>query len=122
MDSSDDDPGDAGCEPQSGGGQFQSAGLSRRKFIHRGTLTAAAVGVATSVPGWSGLLTSGVASAPAAEEDATQVDGEMGAVSQPLFAQVKDLSTGEISVFQGEREVIIRDTAVANRLFSAARP
>ncbi len=108
MDSSDDDPG--------------HAGLSRRRFIHRGTLTAAAVGVVTSVPGWSGLLTSGMATTPAAQEDATQVDGEMGAVSQPLFAQVKDLSTGEISVFQGEREVIIRDTAVANRLFSAARP
>jgi hypothetical protein len=115
MDSSEDDPGQAGCEPS-------PEGLSRRKFIHRGTLTAAAVGVVTSVPGWSGLLTSGVAAAPAAQEDATQVDGEMGAVSQPLFAQVKDLSTGEISVFQGEREVIIRDTAVANRLFSAARP
>jgi hypothetical protein len=113
MDSSDDDPGPA--EPSSGG-------LSRRKFIHRGTLTAAAVGVVTSVPGWSGLLTSGMASAPAAQEDATEVDGEMGTVSQPLFAQVKDLSTGEISVFQGEREVIIRDAAVANRLFSAARP
>jgi hypothetical protein len=115
MESSDDDPGPAGCQPSPGG-------LSRRKFIHRGTLTAAAVGVVTSVPGWSGLLAGGMAAAPGAEEDATQVDGEAAAVSQPLFAQVKDLSTGEISVFQGEREVIIRDTAVANRLFSAARP
>ena len=115
MDSSDDDPGSAGCDAGPGG-------LSRRTFIHRGTLTAAAVGVVTSVPGWSGFLTGGMAAAPAAQEDATQVEGDVGAVSQPLFAQVRDLSTGEISVFQGEREVIIRDTAVANRLFSAARP
>jgi len=115
MDSSDDDSRSADCDPVGGG-------FSRRTFIHRGTLTAAAVGVVTSVPGWSGLLTGGMAAAPAAQEDAAEVDGEMGAVGQPLFAQVKDLSTGEISVFQGEREVIIRDTAVANRLFSAARP
>ena len=42
--------------------------------------------------------------------------------AQPLLAHVKDLSTGEISLFQGEREVVIRDPALARRLFSAARP
>ncbi len=109
-------------DPDTAAGDSGSGGLSRRTFIHRGTLTAAAVGVVTSVPGWSGLLTSGMATAPAAEEDAGQVDGDVGAVGPPLFAHVKDLSTGEISVFQGEREVVIRDAAVANRLFSAARP
>ena len=115
MDSSDDDP-------DSAAGPARMQGVSRRTFIHRGTLTAAAVGVVTSVPGLSGFLTSGLTAAPAAEEDAGQVGGEAGAVTQPLLAQVKDLGTGEISVFQGEREVIIRDPAVANRLFSAARP
>jgi hypothetical protein len=120
MDSSHDDP-----EPAEGDSRPEgvgTGGISRRTFIHRGTLTAAAVGVVTSVPGWSGLLTSGVAAAPAAEDDAAEVDGEAGAVAPPLFAHIKDLSTGEISVFQGEREVVIRDAAVANRLFSAARP
>jgi hypothetical protein len=120
MDSSHDGPDSAtgDCGPEG----LQPDGISRRRFIHRGTLTAAAVGVVTSVPGWSGLLTSSVAAAPAAEEDVGQVDGDVGAVAPPLLAHVKDLSTGEISVFQGEREVIIRDAAVANRLFSAARP
>jgi hypothetical protein len=115
MDSSHDDPDPAA-------GDSRPGGISRRTFIHRGTLTAAAVGVATSVPGWSGMLTSGATAAPAAEEDAAQVEGDVGAVAPTLMAHVKDLSTGEISVFQGEREVIIRDPAVANRLFSAARP
>jgi len=120
MDSSHDDPDSAegATQPDDGG----PGGFSRRTFIHRGTLTAAAVGVVTSVPGWSGLLTSGLAAAPAAEDDAGEVDGEAGAVAPPLVAHIKDLSTGEISVFQGEREVVIRDAAVANRLFSAARP
>jgi hypothetical protein len=120
MDSSHDDPDSA--DGDSGPDGLDPGGISRRTFIHRGTLTAAAVGVVTSVPGWSGLLTGGMAAAPAAENDAGEVDGEAGAVAQPVFAHIKDLSTGEISVFQGEREVVIRDTTVANRLFSAARP
>jgi hypothetical protein len=114
MDSSDDDSDQAAAPSR-------LRGFSRRTFIHRGTLTAAAVGVVTSIPGLSGLITSGMTAAPAAEDDAGQVDGDLGAVTQPLFAHVKDLNTGEITVFQGEREVIIRDPAVANRLFSAAR-
>jgi hypothetical protein len=119
MNSSHDDPdSEAGDSPLP---SPTPGGISRRTFVHRGTLTAAAVGVVTSVPGWSGLLTSGVAAAPAAEEDASQVDEDFGTVAPPLLAHVRDLSTGEISVFQGEREVIIRDAALASRLFSAAR-
>ena len=50
--------------------------LSRRAFLRRGTLTAAAVGVAgTALPGLSGLLATGASEAPAVEPAA----GEVGA-------------------------------------------
>jgi hypothetical protein len=47
---------------------------------------------------------------------------DSGLLSEPLVAHVKDLSTGEISLFQGEREVLVRSPALARGLMSAARP
>jgi hypothetical protein len=85
-------------------------------------LTAAAVGVAGSVPGLSSLLVSGSSEAPAVAPGASEVESDAGALTQPLVAQVKDLGTGEISLFQGEQEVVVRDPALARRLFAAARP
>jgi hypothetical protein len=95
--------------------------LSRRAFLLRGTVAAAAVGVAGSVPGLSGLLAGSAAEAPALETGASEAEVEAGGLSQPLLAQVKDLSTGEISLFHGEQEVVIRNPAIARSLFSAVR-
>jgi hypothetical protein len=107
-------------------GEQQTSGpwlgnFSRRTFIQRGTLTAAAVGVVGSVPGLSGLLAGGASEAPAAEADVAELDAGAGSLTEPLVAHVKDLSTGEISLFQGERQVLIRDPALASRLFSAVQ-
>ncbi len=107
-------------EPQAAANWLQN--LSRRSFLRTGTLAAAAVGVAGSVPGLSGLLAGSASEAPAIESAATQGETELGSLSQPLLAHVKDLSTGEISFFHGESEVVVRDPALARRLFSAARP
>ena len=95
--------------------------LSRRAFLRRGTLAAAAVGVVGSVPGLSGLLAGGAAEAPAVETGASEAEADVGALTQPLLAHVKDLSTGEISLFQGEQEIVIRNPAIARSLFTAAR-
>lgn len=111
---------DTDREPESSGNWLQS--LSRRSFLRTGTIAAAAVGVAGSVPGLSGLLAGSASEAPAVESAATQGESELGSLSQPLLAHVKDLSTGEISFFHGESEVVVRDPALARRLFSAARP
>jgi uncharacterized membrane protein YbjE (DUF340 family) len=94
---------------------------SRRVFLRRGTITGAAVALVGSFPGLSGLVSTAVADAPAVEPEAAAVTGDAGAVSlaQPLLAHVKDLGTGEISLFQGEREVIFHDPALARRLLSA---
>jgi len=96
--------------------------LSRRTFLRRGTFTAAAVAVAGSVPGISTLFASTAADAPVVDTGVSDAVGDSGALTEPLVAQVKDLDTGEISLFQGEREVVIHSPALARSLASAARP
>lgn len=97
-------------------------GLSRRNFLRRGTFTAAAVAVASSVPGISTLVASTAPEAPAIDTGVSDAASDGGALTEPLVAQVKDLDTGEISLFQGEREVVVHSPALARSLASAARP
>ena len=108
----------AGHEDQSDGWR---GSLSRRSFLHRGAFTAAAVAVAGTVPGLSGLVASTAPEAPAVDADVTEAADEGGALTEPLVAQVKDITTGEISLFQGEREVVVRSPELARSLLSAAR-
>ena len=98
------------------------AGLSRRNFLRRGTFTAAAIAVAGSVPGISTLVATTAADAPAVDTGVADAADDSGALAEPLVAQVKDLGTGEISLFQGEREVVVHSPALARSLMSAARP
>ncbi|HEY1444206.1 MAG TPA: hypothetical protein VGF51_04845 [Acidimicrobiales bacterium] len=97
------------------------AGLSRRTFLQRGTFTAAAVAVASSVPGVSSLVASTAADAPAVDTGISDAADEAGPLTEPLVAHVKDLSTGEISLFQGENEVVVKSPALARGLMTAAR-
>lgn len=96
-------------------------GLSRRNFLRRGTFTAAAVAVASSVPGISTLVATTAADTPAVDTGVTDAADEAGPLTEPLIAQVKDAGTGEISLFQGEREVVVHSPALARSLMSAAR-
>ena len=95
--------------------------LSRRNFLRRGAFTTAAVAVASSVPGISTLVATTAADAPAVDTGVSDAADEAGALTEPLLAQVKDLGTGEISLFQGEREVVVHSPALARSLMSAAR-
>ena len=95
--------------------------LSRRNFLRRGTFTAAAVAAVSTVPGLSGIVAGTTANAPTVEAGVNDVEDETGILSEPLVAQVKDVTTGEISLFQGEREVVVRIPALARSLLSAAR-
>lgn len=97
-------------------------GLSRRNFLRRSTLTAAAVAVTSSVPGISTLIATTAADGPAVDTGVSDAADSSGALTEPLVAQVKDLSTGEISLYQGEREVVVRSPALARSLMSASRP
>jgi 3-oxoacyl-ACP reductase-like protein len=100
-------------------------GVTRRTFLGRGSLAVAAAGVLSSVPGLSGLIGAGETEAPAADASVAGADAGAGAgaanLTEPLVAHVRDLSTGEMSLFNGTREVIVRDPQLANRLLRAAR-
>jgi hypothetical protein len=84
-------------------------------------MAVAAAGVLSSVPGLSGLLGAAETEAPAADASVAGADAGAAELTEPLVAHVRDLSTGEISVFNGTREVIVRDPQLANRLMRAAR-
>ncbi len=96
--------------------------VSRRIFLLRSSIGAAAAGVAASVPGLASVIGGPVTSeAPVAEDLVPAGDAETAAISEPLVAHVKDLSTGEISVFSGTREVVTHDPQMANRLLRVLR-
>ena len=76
----------------------------------------------SQLPVLSGLVGPTEADAPAAVDAATAATDEGAAtLAQPLVAHVRDLSTGEIGIFNGTREVIVNDPQLAARLFRAAR-
>jgi len=86
--------------------------FDRRTFLMRGSLTAAAAGIAAAVP-----LGAEVLSAPAAGADEDDQPVEM---PEPVIAHVRDAGTGEIALYMGDREVIVKDARLANRLVRAA--
>jgi len=81
----------------------------------------AAAGVLSTVPGLSGLLGAAETEGPAADASVAEADAGAANLSEPLVAHVRDLSTGEISLFNGTQEVIVRNPQLANQLARAAR-
>jgi hypothetical protein len=103
------------------------ATLSRRLFMKRSGMTVAAAAVVGS--GLPSILSSGAGEAPEVEGDAsaTAVESTAGSasagaanMSQPVLAQVKNVSTGEISIYSGEQEITYLDPEMAARLVRAA--
>lgn len=96
-------------------------GLSRRMFLKRGSMAVAMAGVATSMP-----LLSEVASGPSASE-ASEVSSsaselpEGAQMTESVIAHVRDLGTGEINLFVGQRQIVLNDPGLARALFQATR-
>lgn len=88
------------------------ARLTRRGFIKRTSLGAAAVGAFAAAPGL-GAITTGT---EVAATDLTAAD-----LAGPLVAHVRDIAGGELSVLMGTREVVIRDPALIARLVQVIR-
>lgn len=93
------------------------SGLSRRLFLARSSMTLAAAGVVSALPALPAVVTSSEAEAPAAEAEV----GEGESLVAPLVAHVKNLQTGEVSLYSGEREISVLDRGLAARLFNAAK-
>ena len=96
-------------------------GLSRRSFLGRSSLALAAGGIATALPGLGSILEAAPAEAPEVESAASEGEAAAADLNGPMIAHVKDLRTGEISLYQDEREVSFKDPGLAARLFRASR-
>ncbi len=79
---------------------------SRRNFLILAGAGAAAAGVAATLP-------AGAAGATPSTGNAT--------AAGPLLAYVKDARSGELTLMVGEREVVVRDRDLVNRLARAAQ-
>lgn len=104
---------DAQPEKAMPGEQGRLASLSRRGFLGTATIGAAAAGVIGSVPGMSLVSQS---------DEVDPGDVSAASMAEPLVAQVRDFSTGEISVMSGLREVVIRDPQLVMRLVKSMTP
>jgi hypothetical protein len=97
--------------------------LSRRSFLRSGSAAVVAVGALSALPGLPTLIgvaeTQGPADAGAA--DAAVSEAESVPLSEPLVAHIRDLSTGEIGLFSGTREISLFDPQLAARLARAIR-
>ncbi len=98
------------------------AQVSRRSFLRNSGLAVAGAGVMSQIPLLSSLVGATEADGPAAADAATAgTDAGAASLTEPLVAHVRDLSTGEIGIFNGTREVVLKDPQLAARLFRAAR-
>jgi hypothetical protein len=93
------------------------SGLSRRLFLTKSSLTVVAAGVVSALPALPSAVTAAEAEAP----EADSAISDSASLSGPLIAHVKDLQSGEVSLYSGEREFSVVDRGLAARLFNAAR-
>lgn len=92
--------------------------LSRRMFLKRGSMAVAMAGVATSLP-MLAEVGSGASSSEASSAASDVPEGFQ--MSENLVAHVRDLGTGEINLFIGERQITLNDPGLARALFQATR-
>ena len=91
--------------------------LSRRAILVKSSLGLAAAGALTMMPALPALTSTAASEAP----EVDSIAPESASLDAPLIAHVKDLQSGEMSLYAGEREVVVRDPALAARLFNVAK-
>ena len=100
------------------------SGVSRRVFLLRSSMVAAAAGAVSAVPGRAGLLGAGEAEAPSLEGAAAEVDAAASgapAGAGPLVVHVRDVASGEMGILNGTREVVVRNPRLVAQLLRASR-
>lgn len=90
--------------------------VSRRTFLRQASVSAAAVGVAATVPSFlrNGVKPSKSAATPAIRTGRIAQDG-------PMVAHIDDVSSGEIHLLMGTRQVTYRNPELAQQLLQAAQ-
>jgi hypothetical protein len=83
--------------------------MSRRRFIGGAAAGVAAV-TATSIPGAAAV-------APSIDDDGSDEAPEL---TGPVLARIRDVRTGELTLYVGAREIFHTDPTLARRLARAA--
>jgi len=92
-------------------------GISRRVFLHRGSLAAGVAAAVATVPGLGGLLTSTAAEGPEIDGAASEAGSATAAeMSEPIVAHVVNASTGEITLYQGTQQIVTRSPDIAQAI------
>jgi hypothetical protein len=86
--------------------------VSRRSLMATASATAAAVGVAAVV----GSRTNEATAAPVAA-----AAPKAAPLTAHVVARVRDLASGEVDLFLGEKEVTVRDATLAHAIARAAQ-
>lgn len=94
-------------------------GLSRRRFMGRGSLGVAAAGVIGSVPGLGSWLASTAPETSAAAGDTNAAASDASGAEQAIVAQVHDVSTGDISLHINGATFPLRDPELARTIARA---
>ncbi len=98
--------------------------ISRRLFLKGGSAAIVAAGAISALPGVPALLATAESQGPADADTAgaALTDAESSAAtSEPVIAHVRDLSTGEIGIFTGTREVTVVNRQLAAALVRSLR-
>jgi hypothetical protein len=94
--------------------------LSRRTFLTRASLTAAGIGVASVMPELPSLFGDSEAAVTPATEDAGTGLAELSS-GESVVAHISNVSTGELNLYVGERQIPFRDPALVAKLLQAVR-
>jgi hypothetical protein len=90
--------------------------IDRRRFLLQGGAAVAAVGVASTVP-----LTAANALNKGRGNAAHAAVPAGASLDEPVIAHLRNLQTGEVSLFKGHTEVVVKDRHLAALLFNATR-
>jgi hypothetical protein len=91
--------------------------INRRRFLVQGGAAVAAAGVASAIP-FSGANALTKTRGGDVRHAAVPADATL---DEPVVAHLRNLHTGEVSLFKGHREVTVKDKHLAALLFHATR-
>lgn len=94
-------------------------GLTRRTFLTRGTVAVAAGSVATAIPGLGSTFKAAPASASETNDALTEAEAGVAELSGPMVAQVTDIRSGEIRLYHGESQVVMKNHAMVAQMVRA---
>jgi anaerobic selenocysteine-containing dehydrogenase len=85
---------------------------SRRQFLKRSSAVAAAAGVAAAVPAGTAKALTNHAEQSLPDDDTVDV---------PVVAHVRDVRKGLVSLYTGEKEIVVKNKRLAAALYHATR-